>query len=95
MSGCRFNATEGVQEEIDIVDLRGGGGDASARVASAKQKAAHEVIAAPATDNLVAIKAAGALAALCGLAAGNGALPDVQASLVRCRFTTPVATCSL
>ena len=52
------------------MDLRGGGsgdGAATARAATAKQKAAQEVIAAPATDNLVALKAAGALAALCGL----------------------------
>lgn len=65
-------------------------GDTTARSSlSAKQRAAHEVIAAPPSDNLIAAKAAATLCALCGLAEGNAPLPDVQALLVRAAYPPP------
>eukprot|EP00892_Ulva_mutabilis_P004250 jgi/Ulvmu1/2197/UM013_0043.1 len=69
-----FNATEAVEDDIDILELRGGG--ASASEVTAKQKAAQETVAAPAADNVLAMKAAMALQALCGLS--GGVLPDAQ-----------------
>lgn len=71
--------TEGVEEDVDILELRGGG--AAAAEVSAKQKAAQETVAAPAPDNVLALKAATALQALCGL--DGPIIPDAQERPVR------------
>lgn len=68
-----------MEDDVDILELRGGG--ATATEVTAKQKAAQETVAAPAADNVLAMKAATALQALCGLS--GGVLPDSQERPVR------------
>lgn len=86
---CRFNVTEAVEDDVDILELRGGG--AEAQQVSAKRKAAQETVAAPAADNTLATKAAAALQALAGLS--GDVLPDAQERPVRPAPRVPCLPC--
>lgn len=79
---CRYDSTEtSEKEELNIEDLRGGAAKAAVADVTAKQRAARTHVEAPAPDNVLAVKAAEALRAVCGFQ--GDALPVAQERPVR------------